>query len=202
MIDFAKHIVSISKDDSLFASYFWWREFYQARHCDHGITCHSSSFIDVSKFPSIPPFPNCLNISSRNAKNCLYKYAPEYLPYRHNNVPGLLSALLSAPQAAWRDQGDDWHQDLVDREGLQYNQADILMTWCREHCYLTNQGPGGIRDFLGNVEIYEYSYLILLYITIIWILRHCFPNTWEDFLDLIIHVSIELHVTLQLWSSS
>ena len=47
-IDFAKHIVSVSQNDSLFASYFWWRDFYQARPCDHGITCHSSSFTDVS----------------------------------------------------------------------------------------------------------------------------------------------------------
>lgn len=45
--DFAEHIVSVSQNDSLFASYFWWRDFYQARPCDHGITCHGSSFTDA-----------------------------------------------------------------------------------------------------------------------------------------------------------
>ena len=50
LLGFAEQIVSISQDDSLFASYFWWREFYHAKPCDHGIACHTSSYTDVRKY--------------------------------------------------------------------------------------------------------------------------------------------------------
>ena len=45
--DFALHILRVSRDPSLFASYFWWRDFYKAESCNHKIICHKKSFENV-----------------------------------------------------------------------------------------------------------------------------------------------------------
>ena len=53
-IDFAKYIVAVSQDDELFASFFWWRTFYQARPCGsrYGmeIACHTETFTQVNQY--------------------------------------------------------------------------------------------------------------------------------------------------------
>ena len=45
-------MVAVSEDDQLFASYFWWRNYYRATPCKdrHGmeIACHKSTFTEVT----------------------------------------------------------------------------------------------------------------------------------------------------------
>ena len=51
-LDFAAHVVAVSEDDQLFASYFWWRNYYRATPCKdrYGmeIACHKSTFTEVT----------------------------------------------------------------------------------------------------------------------------------------------------------
>merc|ERR1712183_848223 len=67
--DFAKYVVTVSQDDELFASYFWWRKFYRARPCNtrHGmeIACHTYTFTQAycelcAKLHQDPPERNIL----------------------------------------------------------------------------------------------------------------------------------------------
>ena len=34
-IEFAEYIVRVSEDDALFASFFWWKQFYRANKCEN-----------------------------------------------------------------------------------------------------------------------------------------------------------------------
>ena len=45
---FALHIQRVSRDPSLFASYFWWKDFYRIEPCNHKIICHKKLFDKVS----------------------------------------------------------------------------------------------------------------------------------------------------------
>ena len=47
IIDFAQHIIRVSQDDSLFASYFWWRDYYASPGCDHYVACSSRSYVQA-----------------------------------------------------------------------------------------------------------------------------------------------------------
>lgn len=47
-IDFALHIQRVSRDPSLFASYFWWKKYYKVEPCNHHIICHKKLFEKVS----------------------------------------------------------------------------------------------------------------------------------------------------------
>ena len=44
---FALHIQRVSRDASLFASYFWWKDFYKIEPCNHKIICHKKLFEKV-----------------------------------------------------------------------------------------------------------------------------------------------------------
>ena len=51
-LDFAAHVVAVSEDDQLFASYFWWRKYYRATPCrvrqGMEIACHTATFTEVT----------------------------------------------------------------------------------------------------------------------------------------------------------
>ena len=42
--DAAKYMIKVSEDDKLFASYFWWRDYYKEEFCDHRHICHKKSY--------------------------------------------------------------------------------------------------------------------------------------------------------------
>ena len=48
LLDFALHIQRVSRDPSLFASYFWWKKYYKIEPCNHHIICHKKLFEKVS----------------------------------------------------------------------------------------------------------------------------------------------------------
>ena len=48
--EFAKYLVKVSRRPALFASYFWWREYYRAEPCDHNIICHRRLLQKVSRY--------------------------------------------------------------------------------------------------------------------------------------------------------
>ena len=50
--EFAKYIVRVSEDDALFASYFWWKEYYRASRCDNrqGMEIFCYSFTQVARY--------------------------------------------------------------------------------------------------------------------------------------------------------
>ena len=53
--DFALHIQRVSRDPSLFASYFWWKKYYKIEPCNHHIICHKKLFKKVSLESSLSP---------------------------------------------------------------------------------------------------------------------------------------------------
>ena len=50
-IEFAEFIVRVSEDDALFASFFWWKTFYQAGKCENrqGMEIFCYPFTEVRK---------------------------------------------------------------------------------------------------------------------------------------------------------
>ena len=48
--EFAKYLAKVSRRPALFASYFWWREYYRAEPCDHNIICHRRLLQKVSRY--------------------------------------------------------------------------------------------------------------------------------------------------------
>ena len=48
--EFAQYVLTVSKSPSLFASYFWWRDYYKEEFCDHKIVCHKKSYQEVFFF--------------------------------------------------------------------------------------------------------------------------------------------------------
>ena len=48
--EFAQYVLTVSKSPSLFASYFWWRDYYKEEFCDHKIVCHKKSYQEVFLF--------------------------------------------------------------------------------------------------------------------------------------------------------
>ena len=43
-LEFAEYLVRVSKDTSLFSSYFWWRDYYASPGCDHNVACNSRTY--------------------------------------------------------------------------------------------------------------------------------------------------------------
>ena len=57
-LEFAQYVLTVSKSPSLFASYFWWRDYYKEEFCDHKIVCHKKSFQQVLLFNNLPQHCN------------------------------------------------------------------------------------------------------------------------------------------------
>ena len=54
----AEYLKLVARNDSLFASYFWWRDYYKEEFCDHKIVCHKKSFQQVLLFNNLPQHCN------------------------------------------------------------------------------------------------------------------------------------------------